>query len=116
MKLMIHLIVGSFALSLAACGSIELKPEGNFVRIVPTTPAGCDLLGAVSGHQGNLVTGPVTAQADLTLGARNDLVNGAVALGADTVVLTDPLPNSTPLSVGYEGRAYRCMSEQVAIR
>ena len=116
MKSVTILLLSTWATALVGCTSIQLNPEGNFVRIVQVAEPGCDRLGPISGQQGNLLTGPLTTQANLTLGARNDLVNGAVSIGADTVVLSTTLPDSTLLSVGYRAEAYRCLHQQVAVR
>ena len=116
MKSVTTLLLSTWATALVGCTSIQLNPEGNFVRIVQSAEPNCDRLGTISGQQGNLLTGPLTTQANLTLGARNDLVNGAVSIGADTVVLSTTLPDSTLLSVGYRAEAYRCLHQQVAVR
>lgn len=115
MKSAFILLACALMLPLTGCTSIQLAPQGNFVRLMNDAPESCVFLGAVSGRQGNVLTGPVTPQVNLTLGARNDLINDAVALGADTVVLKDPSKQSA-LSVDYAGRAYRCLADQVAIR
>ena len=81
---------------LAGCGATALNPAARGV-IVSRQPAsdGCQYVGTVIGEQGGSVSGGLTSNRDLALGAMNDMKNEAHALGANYVVLEDSKAGST---------------------
>lgn len=123
----IRAAVGALGLNglalLAGCAPVPLSPEARQVRIVTSDPGGCQYLGEVTGNQGNSFTGGFTSNADLETGARNDMKNQAVRLGANTVQLLSTRAGQTgsmsmakgsgggsleQTNVTYVGTAYRC--------
>jgi hypothetical protein len=68
------------ALALASCAATEtISPEVNTKVIASTNPApkGCKFVTQVLGSQGNFFTGAYTSNANLEMGAMNDLKNKA---------------------------------------
>jgi Domain of unknown function (DUF4156) len=107
----------------AGCSPVPLSPEARQVRIVTSDPSGCQYLGEVTGNQGNSFTGGFTSNADLETGARNDMKNQALRLGANTIQLLSTRAGQTgnmsmakgsgggsveQTNVTYVGGAYRC--------
>ena len=109
------------ALAVLGCVAKTLSPGAESVRLVHTTPTGCERLADVRGHQGNTLTGDFTPMADLEDGARSDLINHAYKLGANTVQLVDRrgragdewAGNAEPSTVTYSGVAWRCPGASV---
>lgn len=111
------------ALALAACAAVHLDPSAQRIRIVTADPAGCEYLGEVTGSQGNSFTGGFTSNANLEMGARNDMKNQALQMGANTIHLLTTRAGQTgtmaisqgsgggsseQTNVTYVGAAYRC--------
>jgi hypothetical protein len=103
------------AVGISGCAT-PIHPDAHPVVIVahaPDDPA-CRALGDVTGSQGNWFTGMVTANADLTLGARNDLKNNVHHRGGNLVTVPKPAAIENGLfgysKVTYSGQAYKCPS------
>lgn len=111
------------ALDLVACAAVPLDPRAQRIRIVTADPAGCEYLGEVTGNQGNSFTGGFTSNANLETGARNDMKNQALQMGANTIQLLTTRSGQTgtlavsqgsgggsseQTNVTYVGAAYRC--------
>jgi hypothetical protein len=111
------------ALELAACSAVPLDPHAQRIRIVTADPVGCEYLGEVTGNQGNSFTGGFTSNANLETGARNDMKNQALQMGANTIHLLTTRAGQTgsmaiaqgsggggseQTNVTYVGAAYRC--------
>jgi hypothetical protein len=81
------MIMFSVAL-LSACAAKPIKPgaEKIYVSELPP-PEGCVFLGEVQGSQGNFWTADFTSDRNLLTGARNEMRNQALALGANYVVI-----------------------------
>lgn len=73
--------------AIAACSAVNLESGAQSVRVVTNEPQGCEYLGEVTGSQGDFFTGAFTSNANLETGARNDMKNQAMKLGANTVQL-----------------------------
>lgn len=113
-KLMVLLFVSAV---LSGCAAIEPLPGSQGIVISKqAAPADCELLGEVMGSQGNLVTADFTSDKNLIAGARNDMRNKALALGANYIVLeteshsqnTGETGTGGTFSVVVIGNAYRC--------
>ena len=111
----------SFVLIILICGcsATEIKPEAARIRITTNEPVGCQYLGEVTGNQGNSFTGGWTSNANLEIGARNDLKNQAYAMGGNLIhMLTNRAgqtgsggmygSSSEQTNVVYVGAVYRC--------
>lgn len=75
----------------------------------------CEFKGEIVGSQGNWFDGDFTSNANLVIGARNELRNKAHALGANVVYIQDMKNTNAMDSVGTTnttavGKAYRCDS------
>ena len=102
-------------LLLAACAVIPIRPGAERVKLTNQEPQGCENLGEVVGTQGNALTGGFTSNETLISGARHDIKNKALALGANVVHI---LVNTSGHTIGQygggmssahlEGVAYRC--------
>ncbi len=95
---------------LSACVGQSIKVEAAQIKMLNFEPTGCQLLGEVYGTQGNIVTGLFTTDEELISGAKNDIRNNALALGADSLLITRTNPNRTERLDFYSfyGKAYRC--------
>lgn len=84
MKYLLQLIF-AFPFVLGACSSTPLKPTANKVIVSEIPPIGgnCKLLGQITGHEGNFVSGEWTSNEELEKGALNDLKNKAADMGAN---------------------------------
>ena len=79
-----------FLILLVGCASKQLIKGAEKIRITNTKPSEtCVFLGEVSGSQGNMWTADITPDKAIIQGARNDLRNKALALGANFVVTQD---------------------------
>ncbi len=105
------------AATLAACAPTALSPGAAAnVRITHNEPGKeCTFLGDVTGSQGNFLAGPITSNADLETGARNDLKNRAAAMGGNVVYLLTQRAGQTgrkdrleQTNVTLTGNVYRC--------
>ena len=114
------------AIALAACSAVPLDPRAQRIRIVTADPVGCEYLGEVTGNQGNSFTGGFTSNANLETGARNDMKNQALGMGANTIHLLTTRAGQTgsmalsggsgggsseQTNVTYVGAAYRCAGQ-----
>ncbi|WP_251359089.1 DUF4156 domain-containing protein [Kangiella sp. TOML190] len=104
------LLVTLLAAFLTACVGQPIKVEAAQIRLLDTEPQGCQLLGEVYGTQGNIVTGPFTKDEELISGAKNDIRNQALALGANSLWITRTNPKRTHSLDFYSfyGKAYKC--------
>lgn len=81
-------LIGSTALLINACASIQVAPEATRIISSPNpAPHGCKYLGQVVGNQGNFFTGAYTSNRNLEEGAMNDMRNKAAKLGANYIQL-----------------------------
>ena len=104
-------------LFLAGCAAKPVSPgaERIFVSEKPAPP-GCMFLGEVQGSQGNFWTAEFTSDRNLLTGARNEMRNQALSLGANYVVIVTQSHshNTSYYSLGGTfssviiGNAYRC--------
>ena len=102
---------------LSACAAKQASPgaERVFVSERPA-PEGCQFVGEVMGSQGNFWTAEFTSDRNLLTGARNEMRNQALSLGANYVVIeTQSNSNNTgrySLGGTYAsviiGNAYAC--------
>ncbi len=99
------------ALALSACVGQSIKVEAAQIKMLNFEPTACQLLGEVYGTQGNIVTGLFTTDEELIAGAKNDIRNNALALGADSLLITRTNPNRTERLDFYSfyGKAYKCL-------
>ena len=121
MKIKILLLIGSSVLLLAGCMAKSPSYGGTQVMVSPDKPpAGCEFLGAVSGEQGNFITGPWTPNRNLEDGAMNDLKNNAAQRGANYVQLINQNSTSTnklrrsQMTSYISGNAYKCPPSSIA--
>ncbi|NVJ65153.1 MAG: DUF4156 domain-containing protein [Gammaproteobacteria bacterium] len=96
--------------SLSACVGQPIKVEAAQIRLLDSEPTDCQLLGEVRGTQGNIVTGLFTKDKELISGAKNDIRNQALLLGANSLFITHTNPNRTHNLDFYSfyGKAYKC--------
>ncbi len=107
-------VVVMIAVALCGCAK-SIKPEAEPILIVAHDPQGkCTAMGDVEGHQGNWLTGFFTSDADLEVGAQNDLKNRASQKGGNVILVTaDPTSVSGLFgkqSVSVSGTTYKCPS------
>lgn len=97
-------------LMLSACVGQPIKVEAAQIRMLDLEPENCKFLGEVYGTQGNIVTGLFTTDEELIAGARNDVRNEALELGANSLFITKTSPSRTHNldSYSFYGKAYRC--------
>ncbi len=111
-------------LVLAGCAATPLNAGAHNVRLTNDEPGPeCEYRGEIAGSQGSWWEGPFTTNARLEEGARNDLKNDAIAMGANVVqvIATESGISSTGGEYGgaettvvtYVGAAYRCPTTQV---
>ncbi len=96
---------------LTACASQPIRVEAAKITLLDKEPSNCKFLGEVYGTQGNIVTGLFTTDEELIAGARNDIRNNALALGANALLITKTNPNRTERLDFYSfyGKAYQCL-------
>lgn len=114
MKLLI--VLPALAL-LSACAAKQTVPGADriFVSEQPP-PQGCRFVGEVTGSQGNFWTSDFTSDRNLLTGARNEMRNQALSLGANYVVIETQSHshNTADLAIGGTyasviiGNAYVC--------
>ena len=97
------------------CSPLPLNPNAARVELVHQVDPSCQYLGDVVGSQGNFFTGSYTTDANLEIGAINDIKNKAAQLGANKILLLDNHPGisaenrgSTQTNMTYAGGAYLC--------
>lgn len=90
-------------------------PGAETVELVNERPdqSQCKFLGEVVGSQGNWLTGDLTSNKDLIIGARNELRNEAYKLGGNLVYIQDLQNTNAHGSLGTTnttgvGKAYKC--------
>jgi hypothetical protein len=103
------------SLSLFGCAAKPVLPEAQSIEIVTEAPdrSKCQLLGEVTGSQGNWFTGDFTSNKNLVIGARNELRNEALKLGGNLVHVQDMKNTNAWGSLGTTnttaiGKVYRC--------
>ena len=73
---------------LAACAAKQASPGAERVFVSEDPPAaGCRFVGEVQGSQGNFWTSDFTSDRNILTGARNELRNQALSLGANYVMV-----------------------------
>ena len=102
---------------LSACAAKQASPgaEKVFVSDLPP-PTDCRFVGEVQGSQGNFWTADFTSDRNILTGARNEMRNQALSLGANYVVVETQSHsnNTTHYSLGGTyasvviGNAYYC--------
>jgi len=109
------MIIFSIAL-LSACAAKPVNPgaERIYVSELPP-PDECLFVGEVQGSQGNFWTSDFTSDRNLLTGARNEMRNQALSLGANYVMIeTQSHSHNTGLGIGGSyssviiGNAFRC--------
>lgn len=112
------------AIILGGCAAKPMLPGSQAVVLSKNPPpAHCQFLGEVRGNQGNFWTAEFTSDADLIQGARNELRNAAITIGASYVQVETEVfsPNTADDSLGgtYSavviGNAYRCTGTQEVV-
>jgi hypothetical protein len=103
------------ALAITGCSAIPIENGAQFVELVNdrADTEQCKFLGEIIGSQGNAFTGDFTANKTLVIGARNQLRNEAVRLGANVVYVQDMSNTRGYGSLGNNnttivGKAYLC--------
>ncbi len=98
----------ALALSLGGCSSIPLEESAREVRILysMTPPPDCRLIGDIVGSAGHWYSYLFITNANLSLGALNDIKNKARKLGGNTVRVVSNREFVT--SVTLIGQAYDC--------
>lgn len=113
-RLMVPVMFGGL---FAGCSAIEPLPGSHGIVISKQAAApDCELLGEVVGSQGNLITADFTSDKNLIQGARNDMRNKAMVLGANYIVLETENHSQNNGETGTGGtfsavvigNAYRC--------
>ena len=109
-----HLSLIAITMALASCAVATLNPGAGQVQIVTAAAKidGCHYLGEVIGSEGHWYTFLFIANRTLMQAALDDMRNQAATKGADTVLMTDPIPFNT--SVTMLGIAYRCGGTKLA--
>lgn len=118
MRFPIGFASAGLAALMAGCMATPLSPAGARVALVGAAPTGCTRLGEVVGLSRGGIRGDASSPHDLELGARNDLLNRAAMLGADTVQATGRegivthsfAGHARPSQVRHTGVAWRCGS------
>ena len=73
---------------LAGCAAKPVHPGAESVYVShDKPPAGCRFVGEVHGSQGNFWTADFTSDRNILTGARNEMRNQALSLGANYVVV-----------------------------
>lgn len=112
-------------LMLAACAAKPLVPGGTAIVLSKEPPApGCQFLAEVRGTQGNFWTTEFTSDANLIVGARNELRNAAFGVRANYVKIESESfsDNTADDSLGglYSavviGNAYYCEDAEFALK
>ena len=102
------------AVALSGCAATRTTSKGSAVELMNEKPQGnCKALGKVIGSQGNWITGDLTSNEKLMLGARNRLRNKAAAMGGNVVHVQNLNNSSAWGSLGTTnttvvGQVYKC--------
>lgn len=101
--------------TLMGCAATAVLPGAQRVEIVNETPdrGKCRFIAEVVGSQGNWITGDITSNKNLMIGARNELRNEAFKLGGNVVYIQDMKNTNAHGSLGTTnttavGKAYTC--------
>ena len=82
------LIIIISSIFLAACAAKPVSPGAERVYVSnEKPPAGCVFAGEVQGSQGNFWTAEFTSDRNILSGARNEMRNQALSLGANYVMV-----------------------------
>lgn len=82
------LIIIALVVFLAACAAKQASPGAEKVYVShEKPPAGCVFVGEVQGSQGNFWTAEFTSDRNILSGARNEMRNQALSLGANYVMV-----------------------------
>jgi len=103
---------------ISACAANHVAPQAQSIEIVNELPdkTKCAFLGEVVGSQGNWFTGDYTPNANLIIGARNELRNETYKLGGNVVYIQDSKNTNAWGSLGTTnstaiGKAYKCNNQ-----
>lgn len=106
-------VLGFALLALNGCTTTPVTLKGKQVDIVwnvETTSQQCQLKSTLVGSEGAWYNFWLLANDSLVEGALNQLRNQAASVGANTVLLGQPVPYAS--SVTYIGNAYYCPSKK----
>ncbi len=112
---MIRITALMSSLLLVGCSAAPLNMDAAHIEIVIEKPAeNCQFLGEIVGSQGNWLTGDFTSNANLVVGARNELRNEAQKLGGNVVYMQDMSNTKGYNSLGTTnttaiGKVYKCL-------
>ena len=111
--------LGLIFMLMTGCSAMQLKEGAEKVRLTNQEPKDCEYLGEIAGSQGNAFSGGWTSNDNLAEGARNDLKNKALAMGANVVHIltsrdgmTTGLYGGSKTSSNMEGVAYKCPNQK----
>jgi hypothetical protein len=113
------IIIGSIALVVGCVSKPIVQGAEKIFVSDASPPAGCRFVGEVQGSQGNFWTAQFTSDRNILTGARNEMRNQALSLGANYVVVeTESNSHNTShdalggtfASVVF-GNAYKCPAE-----
>lgn len=120
----VHPVAGQWSLTfgalavivlVAGCAATPVDNGAQAVEVVDQQPDStrCKYLGEVVGSQGNWITGDYTSNANLMVGARNDLKNQTFRLAGNTVYVQHAANSSAFGALGTTnttliGKAYWC--------
>ncbi len=83
-----RLIIITSSIFLAACAAKQASPGAETVYVShQKPPPGCIFVGEVQGSQGNFWTAEFTSDRNILSGARNEMRNQALSLGANYVMV-----------------------------
>ena len=112
-KIIIFLLMLTFIL--VGCSAKKALPQAKSVEIVNELPdkSKCKFLAEVVGSQGNEITGDITSNKNLIIGARNELRNQTYKLGGNLVHVQNSSNVSGFGATGTTnttivGKAYKC--------
>ena len=101
--------------TLMGCAATATLPGAQNVEIVSEAPdrSKCRFIAEVVGSQGNWITGDITSNKNLIIGARNELRNEAHKLGGNVVYIQEMKNTNAHKSLGTTnttavGKAYAC--------
>lgn len=102
----------------AGCSIAPINPGAETVRLTNVEPGKeCKFLGDVVGNEGDFLRGALISNANLEIGAKNDLKNKAAAMGGNVVnIITQRAGQSgggtdfgsRQTNVTLSGNVYKC--------
>lgn len=109
-----HVVIFSLAtLTLSACFPTSLNSGAASVKVLSHEPGNnCQLIGDVTGSQGNFFTGRYTTDRSLQEGALNDLKNEAAKKGGNAIHILMGGGHQTKgeqTNVTYTANVYKCL-------